>query len=265
MSVRPDLTLPAWLSGAAATGHYGLRLARDEADIRAAQSLRFEVFNLELGEGLARSYECGRDADPFDAVCDHLLVEDRTDGGRVVGTYRLQTGLNAARHHGYYCQTEFDCTPFEPFRPQILELGRACVARGHRHFNVLNLLWQGIASYAKTQGARYLLGCSSLTSQDPRDGAAVHRRLLPHAAPPAWQTRPLDGLACPLEPADTPGPAVPKLMAAYLALGAGICGPPAIDRAFGTIDFLTWLDLQGDGARHWLARRARASVDRLRL
>jgi putative hemolysin len=33
------------------------------------------------------------------------------------------------------------------------------------------------------------------------------------------------------------------LLRAYLAIGAKICGPPAIDREFGTIDFLTLLDL----------------------
>ena len=31
---------------------YGLRLARDADEIRRAQRLRFEVFNLELNEGL---------------------------------------------------------------------------------------------------------------------------------------------------------------------------------------------------------------------
>jgi putative hemolysin len=34
------------------------------------------------------------------------------------------------------------------------------------------------------------------------------------------------------------------LLRAYLAIGARICGPPAIDREFRTIDFLTMLDLQ---------------------
>jgi len=32
---------------------------------------------------------------------------------------------------------------------------------------------------------------------------------------------------------------VPKLLRTYLAIGARICGPPAIDREFKTIDFLT--------------------------
>jgi putative hemolysin len=38
-------------------------------------------------------------------------------------------------------------------------------------------------------------------------------------------------------------PAIPRLLRAYLNLGAKICGPPAIDRAFRTVDFLTWLDI----------------------
>jgi putative hemolysin len=37
---------------------------------------------------------------------------------------------------------------------------------------------------------------------------------------------------------------IPKLLRAYLTLGAGICGPPALDRQFKTIDFLTLLDLE---------------------
>jgi putative hemolysin len=39
-------------------------------------------------------------------------------------------------------------------------------------------------------------------------------------------------------------PRIPKLLSAYLRLGAAVCGPPAIDREFGTIDFLTLLDIE---------------------
>jgi len=45
---------------------------------------------------------------------------------------------------------------------------------------------------------------------------------------------------------------IPKLLRAYLALGAKICGPPALDRQFKTIDFLTLLDLE---TLHPLARQ----------
>jgi len=37
---------------------------------------------------------------------------------------------------------------------------------------------------------------------------------------------------------------VPRLLKTYLAIGARIAAPPAWDREFGTIDFLTLLDLK---------------------
>jgi putative hemolysin len=37
---------------------------------------------------------------------------------------------------------------------------------------------------------------------------------------------------------------VPKLLRTYLTIGARVGGPPAWDREFGTIDFLTLLDLK---------------------
>src|SRR6059058_2617072 len=81
--------------------NYRLRLATSKADLRAAQVLRFVVFNLELQEGLEQSYATCLDADAYDEVCDHLIVEDvRTN--EVIGTYRLQTGPTAAAKLGYY-------------------------------------------------------------------------------------------------------------------------------------------------------------------
>ena len=222
---------------------YTVRLTCGEADLRRAQALRFAVFNLELNEGLEGSHETGLDADPFDPVCDHLLVE-HSASGEVVGTYRLQTGPSAARNLGYYSAQEFDFAPFEPLRDEIVELGRACVHKDHRNMVVLGLLWKGIADYAREHGSRFLCGCSSLTSQDPADGAALYTELCrKHLVRPEWRTQPLPRWECPLEHLAHEPPKVPKLLRAYLNIGAKICGPPALDRHFKTIDFLTWLDL----------------------
>ena len=117
--------------------------------------LRFMVFNIELHEGLSQSFATCLDADRFDAVCDHLLVEDKRSG-EVVGTYRLQTGARAAQRHGYYSEREFDFTPFEPLRPHMLELGRACIHADHRSFTVLSLLWRGIRAYAEKIGRAHV-------------------------------------------------------------------------------------------------------------
>lgn len=232
---------------------YRLRLAGSAADLRAAQALRFVVFNVELREGLAQSFSTCLDADEFDAVCDHLLVEN-AGTGEIVGTYRLQTGRQAARRIGYYGAREFDFAPFEPLRAQMLELGRACIHTEHRSFAVLSLLWRGIADYARQHGARYLIGCSSLTSRDAAVGAATWQRLAPHQSPQQLRTAPWPQYACPLDQTAPHAPATPKLLAAYLSLGATLCGPPAIDRDFGTIDFLTLVDLQAPAQARRLAR-----------
>src|SRR6266480_533386 len=121
---------------------YAARLAQSADDVRRAQRLRFEVFNLELNEGLAESHIAGLDVDPFDAVCDHLIVEDVANG-QVVGTYRLQTGEVAAANIGYYCEQEFCFRPYERHRSEIIELGRACVHAEHRNFGLLHMLWRG--------------------------------------------------------------------------------------------------------------------------
>lgn len=250
-------TTPATASPTAARAAtaYRARLADSAAAVRAAQALRFEVFNLELDEGLVQSYDSGLDADPFDAVCDHLVVED-ADTHAVVGTYRLQTGTRAGDALGYYSEREFDFAPFEAMRGQIVELGRACIHRDHRNFAVLNLLWKGIAAYAQSRGARYLVGCSSLTSQDETEGAAAFAALGAHLVPGPWRTLPTAAFACATQPAAPQPPKIPRLLSAYLALGAGICGPPAIDREFRTIDFLTWIDTQSPALRA-IQRRGR--------
>jgi putative hemolysin len=235
-----------------APSHYATRLARNAEEIRAAQVLRYEVFNLELNEGLASSHVTGLDADPFDAVCDHLLVEHVPTGG-IVGTYRLQMGSSAKANLGYYCAQEFNFYVFEPLREQIVELGRACVHRQHRNLVVLGLLWKGIADYAKARGGRYLMGCSSITSQDPAVGASAYADLCrKYLIAPEWRTSPLPAYECSLRQVADEPVSIPKLLRAYLALGAKICGAPALDQHFKTIDFLTLMDLD---AMHPLARQ----------
>jgi len=223
---------------------YQLRFADSAEDLEKVFRLRFIVFNLELGEGLESAYQHGRDTDEFDAVCDHLIVEHRATG-EVVGTYRLQTGRVAATNLGYYSEREFDFSPYEPIRNSLLELGRACIQQIHRSLEVLTLLWRGIASYALARNARYLIGCSSLTSQCQQEGSDMYWRLQEFLVSPSFRTGPRPECSI-LIKAPTPGMLPinpPRLLRAYLSIGAQICGAPAIDREFKTIDFLTLLDL----------------------
>jgi putative hemolysin len=236
------------------TSAYTVGIARDFEEARAAQQLRFQVFNVELGEGLDASISSGHDSDKFDAVCDHLLIR-AANTGEVVGTYRLQTGSNALGNLGYYSEQEFEFGPFEAIRDRMIELGRACIAKEHRNMVVLGLLWKGIAQYAKLYGARYLIGCSSYTSTNPAVGLAAYHSLSRYQAEEAFLTRPKAGFECEvvhreeIQQVDPKDAKAPRLMRAYLTLGARLCGKPALDREFKTIDFLTLLDLERLGPR----------------
>ncbi|MBB6147101.1 putative hemolysin [Silvibacterium bohemicum] len=244
--VVPPAAFQPWIS--IETGKYQIRVAQSLAERESACRLRFKVFNIELGEGLSSSYSTGMDQDEFDLFCDHLIVEDRSRG-EIVGTYRMQSGAMAKRNIGYYSAQEFDFTPYERIRSEVLELGRASIDRDHRSSEVLNLLWRGIAQYAKFYGLRYLIGCSSLNSEDPQSGWTVFGQLSSFLVAPELRTVPTSSYALP--PASTSSETlisempikVPKLLKTYIGVGARICGTPAWDRAFKTIDFLTLLDL----------------------
>ncbi len=225
-------------------GAYRLRFANSERDKDAIYRLRFEVFGLELGEGLPDAYTTGRDTDPFDAVCHHLLVEDIATG-EVVGTYRLQLAEMAERGLGFYSATEFDLSslPAHVLAGSV-ELGRACVAILHRNRAVLFLLWRGLAAYLLWNRRTSFFGCSSLTSQDCGAGARLFAELEREGVVSRdLSVFPLRGFEC---GAPTPGKRVPlpRLFSIYVRHGAVVLGPPAIDRQFGTIDFLTFLDMQ---------------------
>ena len=230
-----------------ADGRYEARFAATGEELDAVLRLRFHVFNLELDEGLQSSWETGRDEDKYDPFCHHLMVVERASDA-VIGTYRMQTVEMAAAGCGLYTDGEFhlDQLPAAIYR-RSLEVGRACIEREHRNRRVLFMLWRGLARYVVATDSRYLFGCCSLTSQDPREGKAVleYLRLEGHLHPD-FSIDPRPGYECPCE--DEVAPAtrreIPDLFRAYLRFGSWICGPPAIDREFKTIDFLALFDVE---------------------
>ena len=231
-------------------GQYRIRFAENGADLERVLRLRFEVFNLEMNEGLESSYETGLDFDAFDLVCDHLMVEEIATGA-LVGTYRMQSANRHGEGLGLYCAQEFDLSSIpQDVLDRSVELGRACVARAYRNGHVLFSLWRGLSAYCVWTKRRFLFGCCSLTSQDPAEGRAFERYLERKGkAHPTIRVEPWPDYSCGMaDPgeggADEADPEVPTLFGTYLRYGAYSCGAPAIDRAFKTIDFLVLLDLE---------------------
>lgn len=241
---------PAWpqcLPDAVLTaGRYVVRFARAPGELDQVLRLRYQVFNLELGEGLDESHITERDEDELDARFHHLVITE-SRSRRVVGTYRMQTAQMAGTLGGFYTAGEFDLSTFPAqVVADSVEIGRACVARDHRNGRVLHLLWRGLAAYLDWNRKRYLFGCCSLTSQDPALGLATLRRLETGGyLHPELRVSPLPTTRCTVFPGESlPEPHIPALFQAYLNLGALVCGPPALDRLFRTIDFLVLLDVE---------------------
>lgn len=229
-------------------GRYRVTFARTPADLDAAFKLRFDVFNVELGEGLDESFATCRDRDAYDEQCDHLLVVDEASQV-VIGTYRLQTREAALAGRGFYSESEFDLAGLpQAVLDDSIELGRACIVREHRNSRVLFLLWAGLANYVLWNKKRYFFGCCSLTSQDTAEGLRAYAQLEADGhIHPDLRVLPMPGYECTVPAGtSTDGPAVkiPRLFGTYLRYGAKLCGPPAIDRFFGTIDFLALLDVE---------------------
>jgi putative hemolysin len=239
------------------SGRYLVRLAQEPGEVRAAQRLRYEVFLLESAAGTPPTERRGLDEDRFDFVMDHLLVVDRTTDV-VVGTYRLQDADSARRAFGFYSATEFRLGELGAALDRSVEIGRACVARGHRDGAVMSLLWRGIVQYLRLVGARAVFGCCSVAGTDPLAAMRIYRRLRREGyLHPLISCPPHPDRRCEVGPGElalSEDAALPPLFAAYLDLGARVVSPPALDVAFGVVDFLTLLEvdaLEPRAARHF--------------
>jgi len=233
---------------ALAQGDHEIRLAATEAEVRAAQELRYRVFYEEMGaQPTPEMLAVRRDFDAYDAVCDHLLVIDRARGrgaAGVVGTYRLMRRSHADQVGGFYTAAEYDISTMMNFSGEVLELGRSCVDAAFRTKNTMQLLWRGIAAYVFHHGIDVMFGCASLHGTDPAKLALplayLHHN---HLAPPELRPRavadryismdlmapedihPLRGLA-----------SVPPLVKGYLRVGGFVGEGAVIDHQFNTTD-----------------------------
>eukprot|EP00210_Caulerpa_lentillifera_P008778 g8374.t1 len=219
------------------------RLAKTEEDIRAVQRLRYEVFYREKGakpskEHIRQGHE-PLDSDPLDALCDHLMIIDVTDGDRVVGTYRLIRRDAARKNGAFYTASEYDISLLEKQEGEVMELGRSCVHQAYRTTPTMQLLWRGIAEYMRLFDIQFMFGCASFHGTDP--GAYDHGLShLYHSflAPPEYRTTVCPGHVdmniIPKEEIDLKKAKaqIPPLIKGYMRIGgfvgdeiAGVLGP----------------------------------------
>lgn len=238
-----------------------VRLASSEGDITAAQKLRWEVFCAERG-AVVDCGDIGLDADPFDVVCDHLLVEDSATGAPVVvGTYRLLRESVAKQHGGFYTAGEYAIdrlTNLSGSESELLELGRSCVAPAYRDAGTIQLLWRGIASYLERHRISLMFGCASFHGTDPDEHADTlsylyHNHLAPlELRASALRERHVEMARLPLGGYD-PRLAMrklPPLIKGYLRVGATVGNGAVIDAPFNTVDVFMIMPVAAISARY---------------
>jgi putative hemolysin len=248
-------------------GSLEVRLARSAADVRRAQRLRFKVFYEEMSATPdAAALLRRRDVDPFDAVCDHLMVVDHarqigpTRKPAVVGTYRLLRQEIAQRGSGFYSDNEFEVSALVARHAglKFVELGRSCVLAPYRNKRTVELLWHGIWTYVLHHRLDVMIGCASLEGTDP-DRLALPLSFLHHfaRAPEEWRTRAVARRYVAMDrmrkTAIDPKAALrdlPPLIKGYLRLGACVADGAVIDRPFGTTDVLVVLPVSAINARY---------------
>ncbi len=235
---------------------FDIRLAESDAEVAAAQRLRYRVFVEEMGAPAADADHALRlEKDQFDAYFDHLIMIDRHRDtpdplDRVVGVYRLLPGERARSAGGFYGAGEYDLTPLEIQPRKTLELGRSCVAAEYRGSAAMHLMWTALAQYVTERGIEILFGVASFHGTDPGAIAPalsyLHQR---HLAPPDLRVRaqPEGFVAMDRLPdgAFEPREAVrqiPNLIKAYLRLGGFVGEGAFIDRDFNTIDVCLLMD-----------------------
>ena len=230
------------------SNNLGVRVATTEAEVIAAQALRYRVFYEEMGARAdAATVASGLDADDYDSVADHLLVvdHDRGEGPEsVVGTYRLIRRPAAAKRGGFYSRAEYDIDRVVSWPGKVLELGRSCVSAPYRGRPLMQLLWRGIAAYVFNHKIGLMFGCASLPGTDLDVNAAQltylaqHHTAPAHLCPRAVDSRylPMDRLPRGSYDAKRALMALPPLIKGYLRLGGFVGDGAVLDPQFNTTD-----------------------------
>ena len=226
-------------------GRYQARLAQGQADLARAQALRFRSFLQR--RGLAQGP--GLDADDFDGLCGHVLLEER-DSGRLIGCYRLlPIAAGASLRHSYAGQA-YDLAALDAYDGAKLELGRFCLDPDCHDPDILRLAWAAMTRIVDAGGVRLLFGCSSFDGADPGRHESALALLRNHPSPAQWAPRPraaeIHRYSEASAPPTLPRAAItglPPLLRTYLAMGGWVSDHAVIDRGLDTLHVFTAVEI----------------------
>ncbi|MGB3314952.1 MAG: GNAT family N-acyltransferase [Albidovulum sp.] len=223
-------------------GRFRARLADGDDDIRRAQKLRWQAFRAGQGDG--------SDADRFDPLCRHVLIEEDV-GRRLVATFRLMTFPDGAGIERGYAAQFYDLSPLAAYPGAMAEMGRFCLAPDCRELDVLRIAWAAVTRFVDMHGIGMVFGCASFPGMDAgayTDTFAMlsDRYLAPLEWRPGAKGVETVGLsACgPSYDALVASRAMPSLLRSYLAMGGWVGDHVVIDRDLQTLHVFTGLETE---------------------
>lgn len=221
-------------------GRYVARLAQSEDDIRAAQALRHLAFH--GAEGL--------DADQYDVICSHILVEERKSGQLVCCFRMLPLAAGNEISRSYSAQF-YELSALEGFEGSMVEMGRFCIHPDWNDPDILRVAWAAMTGYVDENNIEMLFGCSSFkgTDADPYlDSFAVLRDK--HLAPKRWVPRikapKVFQFAARLRKKPDLKRAqlkMPPLLRTYLMMGGWVSDHAVVDHDMNTLHVFTGLEI----------------------
>jgi len=238
-------------------GRYTARFAENDADIKSAQILRFKSFR-DDGEGC--------DADAFDTICKHILVEETATGG-LVCTFRLLALANGTEIDKSYSAQFFDLESLHQIKGMIVEMGRFCIDSAYNDPDILRIAWSAMTTFVDDNNVELLFGCSSFSGTDSReytdafallkDRHLAPQHLLPKVkAPKVFRFANTLKLFKPdLKAAQK---RMPPLLRTYLLMGGWVSDHAVVDTDLNTLHVFTGMEISGIPANRKRLLRATA-------
>jgi putative hemolysin len=226
-------------------GRYRAREAEGPEDLFAARALRWRCFRALPGA------PDGQDADAFDAICTHVLVEDERSGA-LVACFRLLPLTGGCEIARSYSAQFYDLAALAAYPGRMVEMGRFCVAPEVRDPDILRVAWGAMTAYVDREGVEMLFGCSSFPGTDAqayldafamlKDRHLAPRRWLPRVkAPDVFRfARRLRGMHPDAKRASL---AMPPLLRTYLLMGGWVSDHAVVDRDLNTLHVFTGLEI----------------------
>ncbi|MDD2868504.1 GNAT family N-acetyltransferase [Neomegalonema sp.] len=231
-------------------GRYQVRLSRAPEDVLRAQALRHAVFRAARGRS---GDPAGLDADPYDALCDHMLVEE-TATGDLVCCVRLMSFESGDEVDRAYSAQWYDLSALRGFQEPMVEMGRFCVRPDHRGSGeALRIAWAAMTRYVDERGIQMMFGCSSFDGSDAEPYADVFALLKEkHLAPKRWLPRIKSPrvfqfakkLRFRRPDLVKAAKAMPPLLRGYLSMGGWVSDHAVIDQDLNTLHVFTGVEVK---------------------